>query len=110
MRYALLALALLIGPSQANAACFEDVGGTGCTNDSLFPEANLRRLSCENLWYVRNSIYDDNGYCFRTKRAQAAFDNSDCYVRDQGQVKLNSYERQNVARIAKVERQKSCPR
>ena len=110
MRYALLALALLFPPAQANAACFENVGGTGCSHDSVFSEANLRPFSCESLWYVRNSIYDDNGYCFRTKRALSVFDNSDCYVRDQAKVKLNSFERRNVALVQKVERQKSCPR
>lgn len=110
MRYALVALALAMSPAPAAAGCFDDVGGSGCSHDSLFPESNLRRLSCENLWYVRNSIYDDNGYCFRTKRAQSVFENADCHVRDLGQVKLNSYERQNIARIQKVERQKSCPR
>jgi len=110
MRHVLLVLALVLPSVPAVAGCFEDVGGTGCTYDSLFAESNLRRLSCENLWFVRNSIYDDNGYCFRTKRAQSVFENAGCYVQDLGQVKLNSYERQNVARIQKVERQKSCPR
>lgn len=110
MRHALLALALAIPAAPAAAGCFEDLGGTGCTSDSLFAEPDLRRLSCENLWYVRNSIYDDNGYCFRSKRAQSAFENADCSVQDLGAVKLNSYERQNIARIQKVERQKSCPR
>lgn len=110
MRYALVALVLAVSSAPAGAGCFEDLGGTGCTNDSLFSEAELRRLSCENLWYVRNSVYDDNGFCFRTKRAQSVFENADCYVQEMGRVKLNSYERQNVARIQKVERQKSCPR
>ncbi len=110
MRSALLAVLLVLSPASASAGCFEDVGGTGCTYDSRFPEANLRRLSCENLWYVRNSIYDDNGYCFRTARARSVFDNAGCYVRDQSKVKLNAFERDNVARIARVERQKSCPR
>lgn len=110
MRLALLALILAFPAAPAAAGCFEDFGGTGCTHDTLFSEAELRRLSCDNLWYVRNSVYDDNGYCFRTKRAQMAFENAGCDVQELGQVKLNSYERQNVARIQKVERQRSCPR
>jgi hypothetical protein len=49
------------------------------------------QLSCENLWHVRNRIYDENGYCFKTARGQQAFDNSDCWVDGQEAVKLNQY-------------------
>jgi hypothetical protein len=32
-----------------------------------------RANSCDRLWYERNSIYADAGYCFKTPRARAAF-------------------------------------
>lgn len=38
--------------------------------------------SCFDLWYARNQIYDDNGYCFRTDLALEYFDNGDCWTRN----------------------------
>jgi len=32
-----------------------------------------RADACDRLWYERNSIYADAGYCFKTPRALAAF-------------------------------------
>ncbi|MDP3896044.1 MAG: YARHG domain-containing protein [Mesorhizobium sp.] len=108
MRLVLGLLALLAAGSAAQAACFEDLGRTGCTDRETFPVRDLRRLSCGNLWLVRNTIYDENGLCFRTDRALEVFDNADCYVKNPGNVRLNSYERGNVNRIVQVEREKGC--
>jgi hypothetical protein len=110
VRVALIVFGLVFAPSLASAACFDDLGTNGCTDQEVFPRSDLRRLSCQNLWHVRNTIYDENGYCFKTKKGQAAFDNSDCYVDDMGAVKLNNYEKSNVNRITQVEREKGCPR
>ena len=40
--------------------------------------AELSELSCYELWYSRNLLFDAKGYCFKTPLAQGAFDNSDC--------------------------------
>jgi hypothetical protein len=37
--------------------------------------------SCFDLWYERNQIYDDNGYCFKSDLALEYFDNDDCWTR-----------------------------
>ena len=37
--------------------------------------------SCYDLWYERNAIYNDNGYCFKTRLGRDTFDNSDCYTK-----------------------------
>jgi hypothetical protein len=108
LRLVLGFLALLAAGSAAEAACFEDLGRTGCTDSEKFPVRDLRRLSCENLWLVRNTIYDENGYCFRTRRALEVFDNDDCYVEDAGAVRLNTFERGNINRVVQVEREKGC--
>lgn len=42
--------------------------------------AMAAKPSCYDLWYARNSIYDENGYCFKTDLAQEVFDNSDCWT------------------------------
>jgi hypothetical protein len=34
---------------------------------------NYRQMSCDALWYARNQIYADFGYCFKTRRAIREF-------------------------------------
>lgn len=101
----LAAAALLLQPSQARANCYELIG---CTNSNYFKPAQLKRLSCQILWEVRNTIYKENGYCFKTQKAINHFGNAGCIYTDLGAVPLNAYERANVGAIAKVEKQKGC--
>ena len=98
-------LFLVSSMTGARADCFE---GVGCTDSEYFSRQDLRRLSCGNLWHVRNRIYDENGYCFKTRRARARFSNKGCAYRDQAEVPLNAYERANVLSIRAVERRKGC--
>jgi YARHG domain len=82
-------------PSEtAWPACFEDVG---CTNNQYMSESQLRQLSCQNLWTVRNTIYYENKYCFETTEAQDQFSNQNCVYHDMAAVPLNTYERANVS-------------
>lgn len=104
---ALLAM-LIAAPTAASAACYEDLGQTGCPDREVFPYADLRKLSCQNLWYVRNNIYNEAGLCFRSATAQQMFDNSDCTTYDAASLPLNGNEQQNIARIRKVEKDKGC--
>jgi hypothetical protein len=46
----------------------------------IAPGTALAATSCFDLWYARNAIYDENGYCFKTDLAQEYFDNSDCWT------------------------------
>ena len=103
---AAVVLALAVRGEPARAACFES--GVGCTNDHYISKGVLNTLSCDALWTVRNSIYDERGYCFRTERARESFSNDDCYVKDASRLKFNSYERTNIDRIVVVERKKGC--
>jgi len=108
MRMALISMAVLAATSGvARADCYELIG---CSDSDRFSRADLRQLSCENLWHVRNRIYDEAGYCFKTARGKAAFDNSDCHVRTESRLKLSRLERNNIETIRQVERQKGCPR
>lgn len=100
-----LAMSATVTPALAHDNCYE---GIGCPHRDLFSRPELRRLSCQNLWYVRNRIYDDHGYCFKTAAAIREFDNSDCYVRNAARLDLNRREVQNISRIRQVERQKGC--
>lgn len=106
MRKLLIGLTLALATSTpAMANCYE---GLGCDDSDVFARRDLRQLSCQALWEVRNAIYGQNGYCFKTERALEVFSNSGCYVRDQNRVRLNAIERQNISRIVAVERQKDC--
>lgn len=112
MRLSTLTLAAAFGIAMgmagqtAHAACFES--GVGCTSTHAIPKGVLSTLSCDALWTVRNSIYHERGYCFRTERAQESFSNEGCYVTDANALRFNSYERTNVSRIVSVEKAKGC--
>jgi hypothetical protein len=101
---AALTLSLATAPALAQS-CFEDVG---CPSDHNIPIWLLKQLSCDALWTVRNSIFHDNGYCFKTQRALSVWNNDGCQYWNSGQVPLNSYERTNVSRISSVEKQMGC--
>ncbi|WP_208351452.1 YARHG domain-containing protein [Pseudaestuariivita rosea] len=36
---------------------------------------------CNELWFARNAMLDQGGYCFSSPLGQAVFDNSDCITR-----------------------------
>jgi hypothetical protein len=93
------------GAAPARADCYENIG---CTDSDSMDVDDLVELSCENLWHVRNRIYDENGYCFKTARARNAFDNSDCWVKNQANVKLSHIERRNVDAIVEAESENGC--
>lgn len=97
-------------PLPANAAsyCFENLGNTGCPWKETFKKSELRQLSCQNLWYVRNSIYDRRGYCFKTADGKAVFDNSDCWVKNAANIKFNNHEQTNISRIRQIEDNRGC--
>ena len=95
-------------PLTAEERCFENLGQTGCPSQETFSTKDLKKLSCENLWLVRNSIYDNQGYCFKTAKAKTVFDNSDCTVDDPGDIDFNAHEWTNISRIAKIEKNKGC--
>lgn len=97
--------AALAGALPAMSACYE---GIGCTHSERLKEARLRPLNCGNLWFLRNAIYDDNGYCFKTEQGISAFGNDACIFNKIGDVPLNKYERYNVGLIQRVERRKGC--
>lgn len=105
MRAALTVVAVFAMAGSAGAACFEDIG---CTDSDAYARSALRQLSCENLWFTRNTIYNEHGLCFKTAAGRAQFDNSDCSVNNPAKVKLNRTERANVAKIRQVEQEMGC--
>lgn len=95
----------IAGAGEAVAGCLE---GIGCTDSEILSASSLRRLSCDSLWTARNTIYYEAGYCFQTARGRANFSNDGCTTSNQAAVRLNNFERSNVATIKKIEAQKGC--
>ena len=60
--------------------------------------------SCDALWYERNQIYANNGYCFKTARARAAF-GPGC-TPPYGQ--MSGYEQRRVNQIQAMESRMGC--
>ena len=69
-----------------------------------------QRLSCSELWYERNNIFKDAGYCFKTPRAIRTFGNAGCAYDSEYDVPLSERDRQRVNAIKRIEREKGCPR
>jgi YARHG domain len=61
--------------------------------------------NCYDLWYERNQIFDDNGFCFKSRLGKDTFDNSDCYT-DNPQ--MSRAEERRIAQIKAQERKKGC--
>lgn len=109
MRVVLFGIAAILacaGWQKAVAGCYEIVG---CTDTDHFTNAHLHRLSCQNLIFLRNSIYAERGYCFRRPETLAAFSNRNCRYADADDAPLTGIERANIRAIVKVERAKDCP-
>ena len=64
----------------------------------------LRYMSCGELWYARNAIYAQNGYCFKTSRAISVFGRA-CFP---PYGRLSPFEQQRVNDIIAWERRKGC--
>ena len=73
-------------------------------------QAQYADMDCDQLYYERNQIYKDNGYCFKTSRAIRTFGNSGCSYDDVTDVPLSPRETRAVARIKAAERNQGCPR
>jgi hypothetical protein len=64
----------------------------------------FRFMSCDELWYERNAIYAEKGYCFETRRARAVFGPA-CFP---PYGRLNQWEQRRVDEIRRWERRKGC--
>lgn len=99
-----LGIALLTSGS-AMADCYEIIG---CSDEDVFRKSDLRKFSCSTLWELRNAIYFEHGYCFKTRRAINTFGNDECYIEDAEDIDFNEVEEINISRISAVEKRKSC--
>ena len=61
--------------------------------------------SCYDLWYERNQIYAENGFCFSTSLGKRVFANYSCWTRNPD---LAGWEQQRVAQIRAEEKRRGC--
>jgi hypothetical protein len=69
---------------------------------------SIAQAACSSLWYERNQIYKDGGYCFKTSRAIRAFGNAGCSYDDINDVPLSARQRAAVRDIVAQERRMGC--
>jgi hypothetical protein len=68
--------------------------------------APVMAQSCADLWYERNLIYAQNGYCFSTPLAQRQFsDQYECWTKNP---QLTKREQRRVDAIRAEERRRGC--
>ena len=72
---------------------------------ALLPMTNALADSCYDLWYQRNLIYAENGYCFKTELARRTFNNFPCRT-DRPQFTLR--EQRRIEQIKAEERERGC--
>ncbi|WP_299420881.1 YARHG domain-containing protein [uncultured Shimia sp.] len=48
---------------------------------ALTDEAESDPLTCDDLWYMRNRIFHENGYCFGSDRGISTFGNDGCFTK-----------------------------
>ena len=69
---------------------------------------SLAAFPWDEFWAERNAVYFEAGYCFKTARGIKAFGNAGCRFDDIRDVPLSARDRQNVAEIARKERENGC--
>ncbi len=82
---------------------------TICAGQETFAEEQLQGWSCENLWDLRSNILYTEGFCFKSARGKAAFDNVGCSAETIAQLNLNKHQSANVKLVEELEKAKSCP-
>lgn len=75
-------------------------------SERVVPAASVSTANaCEELWYARNLIYHNNGYCFQTSRARKVFDTSQCTTSNP---RLTVAEQSEVQRLLGLESANGC--
>ena len=63
---------------------------------------------CNELWSMRNQVYKDGGYCFKTTKAISHFGNAGCQYNSLSEVPLSENQRIVLRDIKRSERRQHC--
>jgi YARHG domain-containing protein len=89
-------------------AALVEAGGAVSTQPAGAMPGAAKVLSCQDLWVLRNQIYKDHGYCFKTARARNYFGNGGCWIHDESDVGLSSKEMNLVLYYKHWEDKRGC--
>ena len=65
-------------------------------------------IDCSELWVMRNEIYKDNGYCFKTAKAKNYFGNGGCQYDSEGDIPLSGQDRRKIRKFKQAEARQGC--
>ncbi len=83
-------------------------GSSSDGNRMLIDDKRNEGSACNSLWYRRNKIYFDNGYCFKTERSIKAFGNKNCRFPVEADVPMSPSDRAQIDLIRTLEQQNRC--
>ncbi|MGZ5914806.1 MAG: YARHG domain-containing protein [Hyphomicrobium sp.] len=92
----------------ALAALVATGGAVSTLPAGAMPGDSAKVVSCQDIWVLRNQIYKDHGYCFKTTRARNYFGNGGCWVDDESDVGLSSKKMKLVLKYKHWETVKGC--
>jgi hypothetical protein len=64
--------------------------------------------SCEELWVIRNQIYKDRGFCFKSAKAISHFGNAGCQYDNISLVPLSDMDRVTIKEAKKSQNRLGC--
>lgn len=74
------------------------------------PQPDSEKISCGRLWFERNRLFHQYGYCFQTAIGKKTFGNAGCRHRSSSAAiaAMNSDDRADLENIEKEERGSGC--
>lgn len=97
-------ISVAVSATPAKAGCHL----VDCVEDVFVKPQEIADRRCEDLWVLRNAIYQSAGCCFRSERARRSFTNEGCVFEDLAAVPLNAYQKHNVGVIRLAEARNGC--
>ncbi|MEQ1719410.1 MAG: YARHG domain-containing protein [Hyphomicrobium sp.] len=64
--------------------------------------------SCGELWEMRNQVFKDNGYCFKSAKAIKHFGNAGCQYDSEADVPVSDTDRSTIRDIKRSQVRQGC--
>ncbi len=77
----------------------------GVLGSAILFSSAAQAQSCFDLWYERNLIYAENGYCFSTSFGRHTFASFECWTSNP---RLTAAEQRRVAALKAEEKRRGC--
>jgi hypothetical protein len=71
---------------------------------------DIAEMSCDQLWYRRNSIFKSAGYCFHSPQGIRVFGNAGCQFDNTDELPFSDQDRQAIDTLQRWERTRRCER